>query len=100
MHFARRHGAVARHACSTAATLPVHERRCGEGHGGASPARGWRRGRARGIDGGAWTARRCGEGDGTMPYRAESAMAASRRGIRQCWWRRRRGIDGGAGTHG
>jgi hypothetical protein len=42
---------------SVVASSPTHERRRGEGHGGASPARGRHRGRARGVDGGARMAR-------------------------------------------
>jgi hypothetical protein len=53
----------ARHACSTATTSPAHGRRCGERHGGASPARGWWRGASSRYR------RRRGEGDGTMAYR-------------------------------
>jgi hypothetical protein len=45
--------------------------------GAQEAARGRRRGRARGVDGGAWMAWRHGEGDSTMAYRAETAASAA-----------------------
>jgi hypothetical protein len=50
--------AVAQHACSAAVTSPVHGRRRGEKHGGASPTRGRRRYRNSDVDDGARMARR------------------------------------------
>jgi hypothetical protein len=60
------------------------------------------RGRARRGLTGAWMTarpssrcrRRCGEGDGTTAYRAESVTAASGRGRRWHRWRSWRGVDG------
>jgi hypothetical protein len=81
-------GAAARHACSAAVTSPAHERRCGEGHGWASPACGrWRgassRYRRRRADGTTVRVRHDGVAKATAPRLTSGVGDGSVRTVRR-----------------